>query len=109
MTHQREVGHLIGSTAFDVDGEKIGTVGQAYFNGTTGDPEWITVHTGLFGIRESFAPLHGSQGGDGELRLAVTKQQVSDAPHVDSEGQLQEADADALYRHYAGYTGRDER
>jgi uncharacterized protein (TIGR02271 family) len=108
MTNPQQVGNLVGSTAYDSNGDKIGKVGQAYLNDETGDAEWVTVHTGLFGTRESFAPLYGARGGDGEVRLAVTKQQVKEAPHVGTDGPLEGADVDALYQHYAGHTGRDD-
>ena len=107
MTNPQQVSDLAASTAFDVEGDKIGKVGQVYLNDETGDAEWITVHTGLFGTRESFAPLHGAQGGEDEVQLAVTKQQVKDAPHISADGSLEGTDVDALYQHYAGYTGRE--
>jgi len=94
---------LIGSTAVDANGDKVGKIGQIYLNDATGQPEWVTVSTGLFGTNESFAPLHGANPGEGELRLAVTKQQVKDAPNIDTDGHLDESDIDALYQHYAGY------
>ena len=106
MTTPGQWGNLIGSTAVDADGEKVGKVGQVYLSDLTGEPEWVTVSTGLFGMRESFAPLHDAQPGSGELRLAVTKQQVHDAPNVDaSDDHLAESEIEALYRHYAGYLG----
>jgi uncharacterized protein (TIGR02271 family) len=95
--------NLIGSTTVDADGERIGKVGQVYLDNTTGQPEWVTVRTGMFGIRESFAPLYGARSDNGELRLAVSKQLVKDAPSVDADGHLAESEVDALYQHYAGY------
>lgn len=97
--------NLIGSTAVDAGGEKIGKIGQVYLDDATGQPKWVTVRTGLFGMRESFAPLHGARGDNGELRLAVTKQQVKDAPSIDDDGRLAESEVEALYLHYAGYLG----
>ena len=32
------------------DGEKIGTVDEIYLDTTTGDPEWLSINTGLFEI-----------------------------------------------------------
>jgi uncharacterized protein (TIGR02271 family) len=106
MTTPAQWNDLIDSTAIDADGEKIGKIGQIYLNDTTGRPEWVTVRTGLFGRRESFAPLYHAQTGDGggEVRLAVTKQQVKDAPNVDSDdSHLTESEIGTLYQHYAGY------
>jgi uncharacterized protein (TIGR02271 family) len=105
MTSPQQWDNLIGATAVDVGGDKIGKVGQVYLNDGTGEPEWVTVSTGLFGTRESFAPLYGARSGDGELRLAVTKQQVKDAPTIDVDGHLGDAEQEALYRHYAGHLG----
>ena len=36
-------------TAVDQQGDKIGSVGQVYLNDQTGQPDWVTVNTGLFG------------------------------------------------------------
>jgi len=52
---------LQGTTAVGPDGDKIGAVKQVYINDTTNEPEWVTVSTGLFGTKESFAPLSGSR------------------------------------------------
>ena len=94
---------MTGFTATGADGEKIGKVGQVYLNDATGQPEWVTVSTGLFGTKESFAPLYNAQPRDGEVRLAVTKQQVKDAPNIDTDEHVGSAEIDALYQHYAGY------
>ena len=94
---------VTGFTAIGADGEKIGKVGQVYLNDATGQPEWVTVSTGLFGTKESFAPLYNAQPSDGEVRLAVTKQQVKDAPDIDTDEHVGSGEIDALYQHYAGY------
>ena len=94
---------VTGFTAIGADGEKIGKVGQVYLNDATGQPEWVTVSTGLFGTKESFAPLYNAQPSDGEVRLAVTKQQVKDAPNINTDEHVGSGEIDALYQHYAGY------
>jgi uncharacterized protein (TIGR02271 family) len=103
MTNPAQYNDVIGSTAVDSDGDKIGKVGQIYLNDSTGEPEWVTVSTGMFGTRESFAPLYGARVGDGEVRLAVTKQLVKDAPSIDTDGHLDGSETDTLYQHYSGY------
>ena len=105
MTSPQQWDSLIGATAVDVDGDSIGKVGQLYLNDETGEPEWVTVSTGLFGSRGSFAPMYGARRDDGELRLAVTRQQVKDAPNVDADDHLNAAELDTLYRYYAGQLG----
>jgi uncharacterized protein (TIGR02271 family) len=101
MTTPQQWDNLIGLTATDVNGDKIGTVGQVYLD--AGEPAWVTISTGLFGTRESFAPLYGSAVRGDQLVLAVPKQLVKDAPSIDNDGHLGEADVTQLYRHYDGY------
>jgi len=105
MTTPQQWDSLIGATAVDADDDKIGKVGQIYLNDETGEPEWVTVSTGLFGTRESFAPLYGARPGNGELQLAVTKQQVKDAPSVEVDDHLDDVALDSLYEYYTGYLG----
>ena len=52
-----DVSALSGATVVDTGGNKIGKVGQVYLDDQTGQPEWVTVKTGLFGTKESFVPL----------------------------------------------------
>src|SRR5690242_12816473 len=106
MTSPQQWVNLIGSTAVDSDGDKVGKVGQVYLNDETGEPQWVTVSTGLFGTRESFAPLYSARPGDDEVRLAVTKQMIKDAPNIENDGNLNQQETDALYQHYAGYLSR---
>lgn len=105
MTTPQQWDNLIGRAATDVNGDKIGDVGQVYLDEGTGRPEWVTVKTGMFGMRESFAPLSGSSVRGDQLVLAVSKQLVKDAPSVADDGHLDEPEVTALYQHYAGYLG----
>ncbi|WP_343251920.1 PRC-barrel domain-containing protein [Glutamicibacter sp. BW77] len=47
---------LIGGTVTGNDGEKIGKLGQVFLDEQTGEPEWVTVNTGFFGLSENFVP-----------------------------------------------------
>jgi PRC-barrel domain len=51
MTTPQQWENMIGLTATDADGDKIGQVGQVYLDEGTGKPEWVTVSTGMFGTR----------------------------------------------------------
>ena len=103
MTTPQQWDNLIGLTAIDGDGDKIGKVGQIYLDDAAGQPEWVTVSTGLFGTRESFAPLYNASVRDGQLVLAVPEQLVKDAPNVDDDGHLADTEVAALYQHYAAH------
>ena len=50
--------------------------------------------TGLFGTKESFAPLYGSTHSGDDLQLAVTRDQVKDAPNLDADGHLEDDEND---------------
>ena len=105
MTTPQQWDTLIGLTAVGADGDKLGKVGQVYIGEASGQPEWVTVSTGMFGTRESFAPLYNASVRDGQLVLGVPKQLVKDAPNVEDDGRLDDAETGALYQHYAGYLG----
>jgi len=108
MTTPSDAQQFIGRTAVDPEGSKVGKISQVYLDDATGEPIWVTVTTGLFGTRESFAPLYGA-GFDGEdVRLAVTKDQVKDAPGVDADEHLGGDEEQSLYQYYAGHLGTGE-
>jgi uncharacterized protein (TIGR02271 family) len=111
----QDITSIIGSNAVDNDGDKLGKVGQVYLDDQTGNPEWATVSTGLFGTKETFVPLSDASVSDGTLRLPYEKAKVKDAPRIDAEGHLSPAEEEELYRYYgigggtgtAGYDGTD--
>ena len=99
-TSQEQLRQLTGATAYDRDGDKIGRIGQVYFDDNTDQPKWITVNTGLFGMGESFVPLQGAQFDGDRVTLAYDKATVKDAPNVDGERHLDVEEEQQLYRHY---------
>src|ERR1700745_846934 len=105
MTTLQDAQQFIGRTAVDSEGRKIGQIGQVYLAAQTGEPVWITVTTGMFGTRQSFAPIYGSEFEGDQVRLAVSKDLVKDAPSIDEDGHMEASEQDALYRHYAAYLG----
>lgn len=90
----------IDRDAYDRTGEKIGTIREIYYDRETGRPEWLTVTTGLFGMKSNFAPITGSTQQDDGLRLDVTEDLLKDAPSIDAEEQLSDAEEQRLYSHY---------
>ena len=97
----------IGHDAFDSSGDKVGEISDVYYDDVTGRPEWLAVRTGLFGMKETFVPIHGSQQhGDSDLKLCFDKNTIKDAPRVDPEGHLSPDEERALWAHY-GYDHAD--
>lgn len=93
-------GELDGLTVYDTEGEKIGNVGRVYVDDNTGRPDWITVKTGLFGMKESFVPLAGARRVGSDLHISHPKDQVKEAPRVDADAHLSVSEEEELYRHY---------
>ncbi|MCX5401452.1 PRC and DUF2382 domain-containing protein [Streptomyces sp. NBC_00102] len=93
-------GELDGLTVYDNGGEKVGSVGRVYVDDDTGKPDWVTVKTGMFGMKESFVPLAGARRVGSDLHVAHPKESVKDAPRVDADAHLSVAEEEELYRHY---------
>lgn len=108
MTDSNRIEDLANATAYDVDGDKIGGVQDVYINDTTGQPDFVSVSHGLFGTGDSIVPLRGHSLKDGELHLAFSKDRIKDAPDLDENGHLTNADQEAFYRHY-GLESVEER
>ena len=105
MTTTNDLQNLEGRTAVDTDGAKIGKIGQVYVDDQSGQPLWVTISTGMFGTKESFAPLYGSQSDGDNLRLSVSKDMVKGAPGVEADGHIQDSENEALYTYYEGHLG----
>jgi uncharacterized protein (TIGR02271 family) len=101
-----------GRAMVDRDGDRIGSIEDIYADDQTGEPEWALVKTGLFGTKSSFVPIvHASQR-NGDVQVPYDKQLVKDAPRVEADQHLSEAEEQQLWRHYgldygAGQAGDD--
>ncbi|WP_329146089.1 PRC-barrel domain-containing protein [Streptomyces sp. NBC_01456] len=91
---------LTGLQVVDTDGVKVGKVQQVYRDDATNDPEWITVRTGLFGMKETFIPLAGATRTGDELHVPHDKHTIKAAPRIDVDGHLDPSEETELYRHY---------
>lgn len=103
MINKNQIDELLntGGTVVGSDGEKIGKFGQVFLDDQTGEPQWVTVRTGLFGMSESFVPLDEASVHGDTVTVPFDKQIVKDAPRIDDEdGHLSPADEQELYRYY---------
>ena len=96
-----ELQQWVGRNVIDASGDKIGKIADIYVDDDTNKPEWLAVHTGLFGAKVSFIPMAQAQpcAGD-ELQVPFEKAQVKDAPHADADGALSQEEERRLYSHY---------
>ena len=101
FTHD-EAQTLIGATARDRDGQKVGHVTAVYEDRVTGAPEWLTVTTGLFGSKETFVPISLARlrGHSGDLELAAAKETITSAPRIGPEGRLSPYKEEQVFLHY---------
>ena len=92
---------IVGGTAMSADGDRLGKIGQIYPDDQTGQPEWATVSTGLFGGRESFVPLALAEIVGTELEVPYDRDMVKGAPNVEAEGgHLSQQEEAELYTYY---------
>jgi uncharacterized protein (TIGR02271 family) len=94
------ISRVIGRDVYDEAGDKIGSASEVYLDDETGQPEWVTVRTGLFGTKESFVPIRNADLTDDGIRVPVRKDRVKDAPKIDTDGHLSPEEETELYRHY---------
>ena len=106
MTTPQDTAQYIHRAAVDAEGNRIGKITKVYLDDQAEQPEWILVETGLFGTRQSFAPIRGSRF-DGEqlVVLAVSKDEVKDAPDIDENAHISESEQDVLRQYYRGHLG----
>jgi uncharacterized protein (TIGR02271 family) len=109
MSTAQELERTIGQDVYDVEGQKVGTAANLYASDLSGEPEWVTVKTGLFGSKESFVPLAGAHAEQDGLHVGQRKDLIKDAPRIDDQGHLSEAEAAELYRHYNLQAGGMDR
>ncbi|MCW2867255.1 MAG: hypothetical protein JWR20_1443 [Marmoricola sp.] len=98
-----------GGNVVNQDGSKIGGIGQVFLDDHSGEPEWVTVKTGLFGGAESFVPLTSAEVRGNDIVVPFDKDKVKGAPRVqDADGHLDENEERELFSYYGvgqgGYT-----
>jgi len=101
MISQEQIPAVVDHMIYDADGKKIGEARHVFLDERTGEPEWATVRTGLFGTQETFVPIHEGRVVDDYLEVPVPRTKVRDAPHMDvSKGRLTEQQERELYNFY---------
>ena len=100
MTQVTEAYEWRGREVVSGEGDKIGTLEEVYLDTHSGQPEWATVKTGMFGAKQSFIPLADSNPEGGRVVVPYSKDQVKDAPSVDPDGELSADEEQRPYSHY---------
>jgi len=98
---QWNVAEWHGKMLIDRNGEKIGKLQDVYVDVETDEPMFATVKEGFIDRHLAFVPLGNIQIGPDDLQVAVTKEQVKSAPHIEMHGEeLSQADESKLYHHF---------
>lgn len=113
MADQREIKVLFDATAYDKNGDKLGSIKEIYVDDQDGQPTFVEVGHGLFGMSSSLVPVRGGRLENDELHLAFSKDRIKDAPSLDADRNLSSQQQEELYRHYgvegsaapSGFTG----
>ena len=106
--HARRRSELAWDEGGGSNGDKIGTIEDVFLDRHTGEPEWATVKTGLFGLKSTFVPIREAEvTGDNEVRVPFQKEQVKNAPRIEADGQLTPDQERQLWDHY-GRSDYDE-
>ena len=106
---------LLTATAYDKDGDKVGNVNEVFVDDASGQPTFVDVNHGLFGMGNSLVPLRGHTLDGDHLSLAFAKDRIKDAPNFDVDTPLTPEQQTEIYRHYGvseapqveGYTGAE--
>ncbi len=90
-----------GENVIDPEGSKIGDLEAVYVDTATDEPAFATVKVGFLGRhRLVFVPLEGATVSPSAVRVRYDKQLVTDAPAIDTDGELTAADEPAVFAHY---------
>lgn len=100
MTEVTEAYEWRGREVVDKNGDRIGSLEEVYLDTESERPEWATVNTGLFGLKQSFVPLREAEHARGKVAVPYSKDQVKEAPTVDPDGELSTEEERQLYVHY---------
>ena len=105
MFSQTDYEQIARAQVFTSDRQGLGRVDQLYVSDDTNTPTWVTINTGLFGMRTHFVPLTDAQIDGDRLYLPYTKDQITGAPSIDENGQLTPEEEAELFRHYGHDVG----
>lgn len=101
MITKEQVPQLIGRPMFDSSHHKVGDVGQVYLDTASGEPEWMSIRTGLLGTKETFVPLRSAELQGDEVYVPFGADKIKHAPRVSTrEGELPASEEARLYDYY---------
>ncbi|GAB2501037.1 DUF2382 domain-containing protein [Nocardiopsis aegyptia] len=92
---------LVGHRVLDDQGQNIGKIKQVFLDERTNEPTWVSVHTGLFGMKETLVPLKGSRNVEDDIQVPYDKTTVKDAPNVEGGHNLTDEEKAVITDYFA--------
>ncbi len=89
-----------GHDLFDLDGNRIGVVEDVRYDAEAGDLQWLVVAAGAPEAKKIFVPAGDVRRSAERLSVLHTKERVQDAPKVEDEQAMTEAEKGKLCRYY---------
>ncbi|EEW49230.1 PRC-barrel domain protein [Corynebacterium efficiens YS-314] len=105
--NKSEIRALFDATAIDKSGDKLGSIKEVFVDDRTGQPTFVEVGHGLFGMSSSLVPLRGSSLSGDTLHLGFSKDAIKDAPDLDADNGLSVEEENRIYEHYQLTDARD--
>lgn len=105
--NKSEIRALFDATAIDRSGDKLGSIKEVFVDDRTGQPTFVEVGHGLFGMSSSLVPLRGSSLSGDTLNLGFSKDAIKDAPDLDADNGLSVEEENRIYEHYQLTEARD--
>ena len=102
MIEPGSMNSLFDADVVGSDDDRLGTVKQVYVDAETGEPQFITVTTGLFGTSQSFVPLDDATFDGETLHVGFDKATVKHAPRIENDGTLSEDEEERIWAYYGG-------
>lgn len=96
----KNIKDLFNATAYDKSGEKLGDVNEVFVDDQSGQPTFVEVNHGLFGMNSSLVPLRGHDFSGDDLKLGFSKDRIKDAPEFDSDKPLTPEAQSDIFKHY---------
>jgi uncharacterized protein (TIGR02271 family) len=91
---------MVGTDAYDIEGNKVGGIKEIFMDTDTGEPEWIGLDSGgLFGSKHVVVPTDGATRFQNGIQVRYSKDQIKEAPNVGSE-EIKDDEEAKIYNHY---------
>jgi sporulation protein YlmC with PRC-barrel domain len=100
MLSMEDFRDLFGRKVVGRDGGSLGKVDQLYADREDGEPIFLTVHTGLFGLHTHFVPTKDARLDGDTVAVPYDSDKVKAAPSIPADGELSPEEEERLYRHY---------